>query len=91
MSDPQEQAAEPVLLAVQDGVATVTINRPAARNALNMDVKLALAEAVGEIAGRPDVRAVVLTGAGGSFCAGGDIVEMGLNDSPVTSRSRYWR
>lgn len=91
MSDPQEQSAESVLLAVQDGVATVTINRPGARNALNMDVKLALAEAVAEIAGRPDVRAVVLTGAGGSFCAGGDIVEMGLNDAPVTSRSRLAR
>ena len=35
MSDPQEQSAESVLLAVHDGVATVTINRPGARNALN--------------------------------------------------------
>lgn len=78
----------PVLLEVVEGVATVTINRPAARNALNMAVKTRLAEIIAEIREDPDVRAVVLTGAEGSFCAGGDIVEMELNDSPRTSRSR---
>lgn len=77
-----------VLLDVVDGVATVTINRPSARNALNMAVKTRLAEIIAEIGEDPEVRAVVLTGSEGSFCAGGDIVEMELNDSPRTSRSR---
>lgn len=77
-----------VLLDVADGVATVTINRPSARNALNMAVKTRLAEIIAEIGRDPDVRAVVLTGADGTFCAGGDIVEMELNDSPRVSRAR---
>lgn len=77
-----------VLLEVVDGVATVTLNRPAARNALNMDVKTRLAEVLAQINEDEQIRAVVLTGAEGSFCAGGDIVEMELNDSPRTSRAR---
>lgn len=77
-----------VLLNVADGVATITLNRPEARNALNMAAKGRLAEVIAEIRDAPDVRAVVLTGAEGSFCAGGDIVEMKLNDNPRTSRSR---
>jgi 2-(1,2-epoxy-1,2-dihydrophenyl)acetyl-CoA isomerase len=77
-----------VLLEVEDGVATITLNRPKARNALNMDVKTRLAEVIAEVRDDEDVRTVVLTGAEGSFCAGGDIVEMELNDSPRTSRAR---
>ncbi|WP_214104738.1 enoyl-CoA hydratase/isomerase family protein [Acrocarpospora catenulata] len=79
---------EPVLLDVADGVATITLNRPEARNALNMAVKTRLAAVLQEVANDPEVRAVVVVGAGGSFCAGGDIVEMELNDSPRVSRSR---
>jgi 2-(1,2-epoxy-1,2-dihydrophenyl)acetyl-CoA isomerase len=77
-----------VLLDVEDAVATITLNRPGARNALNMDVKIRLAEILAEVRDDQTVRAVVLTGAEGSFCAGGDVVEMELNDSPRTSRAR---
>jgi 2-(1,2-epoxy-1,2-dihydrophenyl)acetyl-CoA isomerase len=56
-----------------DGVATLTMNRPEARNALTGDMQAALAEAVPRLALDPDVRVVVLTGAGGAFCAGGDV------------------
>ena len=81
-------AEGPVLFDVEGGVATITINRPEARNALNMEVKRGLGAAVAEAGACADVRALVLTGAGGAFCAGGDIGEMVLNDSPVTSRAR---
>ncbi len=56
-----------------DGVATLTMNRPEARNALTGEMQAALAEAVPRLAADPAVRVVVLTGAGGAFCAGGDV------------------
>jgi 2-(1,2-epoxy-1,2-dihydrophenyl)acetyl-CoA isomerase len=57
----------------EDGVATLTMNRPEARNALSGEMGAALAEAVKRCSGDPQVRAIVLTGAGGAFCAGGDV------------------
>ena len=57
----------------EDGVATLTMNRPSARNALTADMLAALADAAPRLALDPKVRVVVLTGAGGAFCAGGDV------------------
>lgn len=57
----------------QDGVATLTMNRPEARNALTGEMLAALSEAAVRLAADTKVRAVVLTGAGGAFCAGGDV------------------
>jgi 2-(1,2-epoxy-1,2-dihydrophenyl)acetyl-CoA isomerase len=57
----------------EDGVATLTMNRPEARNALSGEMGSALSAAVRRLASDPKVRAVVLTGAGGAFCAGGDV------------------
>ena len=65
-----------VLLAVQDGVATITLNRPAARNALNLDMRRALAQAIARVRDDAQVHSVILTGAGGAFCSGGDITSM---------------
>jgi 2-(1,2-epoxy-1,2-dihydrophenyl)acetyl-CoA isomerase len=62
-----------VLYEVVDGVATVTLNRPANKNALAEDVRAGLARCVDAIEGDRSVRAVVLTGSGGAFCAGGDL------------------
>jgi 2-(1,2-epoxy-1,2-dihydrophenyl)acetyl-CoA isomerase len=58
---------------VEDGVATLTMNRPEARNALTGAMQAALSEALPRLAADRSVRAVVLTGAGGAFCAGGDV------------------
>lgn len=63
-------------LEVSGAVATLTMNRPAARNALSAGMKEAFAEAVPRIAGDPSIRAVILTGSGGVFCAGGDLRAM---------------
>jgi len=65
-----------LLVAVADGVATLTLNRPEAKNAMGDELKAALGEAVPRVAADPAVRAVVLTGAGGAFCAGGDLRAM---------------
>jgi 2-(1,2-epoxy-1,2-dihydrophenyl)acetyl-CoA isomerase len=60
---------------VADAVATVTLDRPAALNALTVSLKDGLLEAFGDIAADPSIRAVVLTGAGRAFCAGQDLRE----------------
>ena len=65
-----------VLTFVQDGIGTITLNRPEARNALSKDMRPALAAAVTQMRDDPQVYAVVLTGAGGAFCSGGDISAM---------------
>lgn len=65
--------AEPVLLTIENGVATVSFNRPEKLNAIGADTIPALHAALSEVAARRDVRAVVLTGEGASFSAGLDL------------------
>jgi 2-(1,2-epoxy-1,2-dihydrophenyl)acetyl-CoA isomerase len=63
----------PVLLAFADGVARITLNRPEAANALDVELARAFHDAVDEIVDAEGVRAVVLEGAGTRFCGGGDV------------------
>ncbi len=65
--------AELVLVTADDGIATVTLNRPEARNALSLELIRALGAAVQRVAAQPSLRVVILTGAGKSFCAGMDL------------------
>ncbi|MFF4184854.1 enoyl-CoA hydratase/isomerase family protein [Streptomyces sp. NPDC001691] len=67
--------ADTVLYEVSDGLATITINRPEAMNAMNTQAKVALREAVRSAAGDPAVRAVLLTATGRAFCVGQDLKE----------------
>ncbi len=68
--------ADTVLYEVGDGLATITLNRPEAMNALNIATKVALREAVRAAAADPAVRAVLLTAAGErAFCVGQDLKE----------------
>lgn len=68
---------ETILLDTQGHIATITINRPAALNALSTQVLTELNEALNEVEANKDVYAVILTGAGDkSFVAGADIAEM---------------
>jgi enoyl-CoA hydratase/carnithine racemase len=62
--------ARPILLDIADGVATITINRPEAKNSLNIEALSALLNTLGTCEDRNDVGAVVLTGKGDAFCAG---------------------
>jgi enoyl-CoA hydratase len=68
---------EPHLLLERDGhVATVTLNRPEARNALSGEMIVRMADAWVEIDEDPEIRVAIVTGAGGSFCAGADLKAM---------------
>lgn len=64
-----------VLLAVEDAVATLTVNRPEAMNGLDTATKVALLDAVRAVAADDAVRCVVLTGTGRAFCVGQDLKE----------------
>lgn len=68
---------ENVLLESRErGVLTLTLNRPERKNTLSAELSARLLEAVSNAASDPEVRAVVITGAGGAFCAGGDVKAM---------------
>ena len=62
-----------VLLDVRDGVAHITLNRPALSNGMNVEFLQALCETIMNCHGRSDVRVVLLRGNGKNFCAGGDV------------------
>ncbi len=65
-----------VLIEDRGPVRVLTLNRPQVRNAIDLPLRHALAEAVESADADPVVRAVVLTGAGGAFCSGGDVSTM---------------
>ncbi len=74
-----------VLTEVTDGIAVITINRPQVRNAVNGEVARGIAAAIEEFEARTDVRVLVLTGAGGTFCAGMDLKGFLAGDAPVVA------
>jgi 2-(1,2-epoxy-1,2-dihydrophenyl)acetyl-CoA isomerase len=78
-----------ILLTEQDGATLVlTLNYTARRNALSMPLRAALIAAIDAAEGDASVRAIVLTGAGGHFCAGGDISGMNAADL-AAGRERF--
>jgi len=75
-------AYENIIYEVNEGIATITFNRPKALNALNRALLGELSQALDEIAADEDIRALVLTGAGDkSFVAGADITELATYNS----------
>src|SRR3954451_9115582 len=84
---------EPVLTEVTDGVGVLTLNRPEAKNAVDLATTQALAAAVDEFEARADVTVLVLTGAGGTFCAGMDLKAFARGERPrpsIRGRSPAW-
>jgi 2-(1,2-epoxy-1,2-dihydrophenyl)acetyl-CoA isomerase len=74
MSQTPQTAAAPVILESREGaVLTVTMNRPDKLNSLNVDLTVALLDAFRRAAADTELRAIILTGAGRAFCAGGDL------------------
>ncbi len=79
MTAEDDQAADHVRLEVDAGVATITLNRPSVMNALTSAMMVRLLGCLEQTGSDPDVRAVILTGAGRAFSAGGDV---GLDRNP---------
>lgn len=63
----------PVLLDITDGIARLRLNRPDAANGMSAELLSALCDAIMVCHGHPDLRVVLLSGEGTSFCAGGDV------------------
>src|SRR6202051_252448 len=72
-----------VLQKLESGLLTITMNRPDRRNALNPDMTRGLVEAARRGAEDHEVRAVLLKGAGGTFCVGGDVKSMAEGRAPL--------
>jgi 2-(1,2-epoxy-1,2-dihydrophenyl)acetyl-CoA isomerase len=69
-------------------VVTLTLNRPQARNALDLVMRRELVGALDDIENDPSARVVILTGAGGHFCAGGDVKSMQPGSAAADGRAR---
>ena len=67
------EPSQAVLFEVNGGVATITLNRPEAMNAINADLSAGLMDAMQQVRSREDVRVAILTGSGRAFCAGADL------------------
>lgn len=74
-----------VLFEVSDRIATVTLNRPEARNALSSEVLRLVPEAMIEAEGRDDVDVIILTGTDPAFCAGLDLKELGSSGGNLSA------
>lgn len=69
-----------LLETIEDGVAVLTLNRPEARNALSQPMLAGLLEALPRLSADPNVGAIIITGAGSAFCAGGDVKGFAATD-----------
>ena len=76
-----------VIYEKRDGVAYVTLNRPQALNAINVQVRDDLFQIIPAIADDPDVGVAIIKGAGRAFSAGADVSEFGTAPSPVGTSS----
>ena len=78
-----EISTELVLTERHDGVLTITINRPAQKNAINREVAVQLASALDQLDSNPTMSVGVLTGAGGTFSAGMDLKAFATGETPI--------
>jgi enoyl-CoA hydratase/carnithine racemase len=97
---------ETIIVDVDRGVATVTLNRPEMKNAMNLRMEQELHDAMWGLEADDDVRAIVVTGAGDAFCSGFDISDpaafgadmhkehdeqLGVDSDTMSERVAYWR
>jgi len=72
-----------IKIEIDEGIALVVLDRPDRKNAINAAMHRGLELAFHELSCHPDVRVIVLTGAGDAFCAGGDTKDYGGNPGPL--------
>jgi enoyl-CoA hydratase len=78
-----------VLTHAEDGVLTITLNRPEARNAANRALAEGVADAVDRLEADDDLRVAILTGAGGTFCSGMDLKAFVAGEMPVAKNRGF--
>ena len=83
-------AFDTLLYTKDNGVANITLNRPMVLNAFNIQMRDDFTEALSAVADDPDVRALLIAGAGRAFCAGADLTEFGTAPSLVKAREIRW-
>ncbi len=74
---------------IENGVATVTLNRPAARNAMTLSMWKDVARIFRDLGEKRDVRTIILTGAGGNFSVGADVSEFSVVRSSARDSTEY--
>jgi enoyl-CoA hydratase/carnithine racemase len=77
MSEPDSAEAEPALLSVDGAIATITLNRPNAFNAINLSIARKLEQLSADVEASDSIKVLVLQGEGRAFCAGGDLQTIG--------------
>ena len=82
---------ETLIYEKEDGVARISLARPAVLNAYNIQMRDDFSEAVAAVADDPDARSVLVTGEGRGFCAGADLTEFGSAPSQVIARQVRWQ
>src|SRR2546423_9005209 len=71
---------------VKDGVAMLTLDRPDKKNALSIDLRDRVSDALDQLAGDEELRCLVITGRGNVFCAGFDLSEFAVTDDGFQAR-----
>ena len=83
---------KPILLDIQEKIATITLNRPDRKNAINANMVNDWVEILDECRDNDAISAIILTGAGEAFCAGGDKANLGANNKidPLETKNHFW-
>ncbi len=81
-----------VLLDIKDKIGTITINKPERKNAIDTEMVNLWADILDECKTNKDISAIILTGAGDAFCAGGDKANLGANNKidPLQTKNHFW-
>src|SRR5579863_6203695 len=77
-------STDPALLAINGAIATITLNRPAAFNAIDLSIAKKLEELAAEVESSDEIKVLVLEGTGRAFCAGGDLQTIGAASAADT-------
>ena len=83
-------AFDTIIYDSRDGIAHIRLNRPHVRNAFNVAMRDDLFQALQAVKDDSDVRVVIFSGEGASFCAGADLTEFGTAPSPTIAREVRW-
>ena len=79
-------------LDIEDNIAKITMNKPERKNALDKEMINLWVSALDECKESKEVKAIILTGAGDAFCAGGDKANLGANNKidPLETKNHFW-